>query len=344
MKAAYLLNGAIEVGRLDDPVPGEGEVLVETHSCGLCASDLHLVRHGEALVKWSKETGGYFSLDLACPIVLGHEYVGAIVDYGPGCTRRLKKGTRVTSRPVVLKPGGAFSIVGISNDYPGGMGELMLLGEDLLRPIPDALDTDMAAMAEPLSVGYYYASAGRVTSGDVSLVVGCGAIGLAVIMALKMLGHHPIVAADFSPTRREQAIAMGADIVIDPTERSPYLALSDAGNRAPNVIFECVGVPGVMDQIMRNCTPGARILVAGWCLETDHMLTACAHAKGLTLAFGGGPNGEDFDAAVRALGDGRFDPSLWLGGRVGLSGAGAALDAVGNPLSPIRMVVDPRMA
>ena len=176
MKAAYLLHKQIHVGELDDPVPGPGEVLVRTHSCGLCASDLHIKQHGQALSEWSRQYNGPFKMDLSRPMVMGHEYVAEILDFGPDTQRQLKRGTRVTSQPLAKKSEG-FEIIGISNNYPGGFGELMVLSEEYLHPIPDALDADLAAMAEPVCVGLSYVRQARLAKEDVPLVVGCGAIG-----------------------------------------------------------------------------------------------------------------------------------------------------------------------
>ena len=73
------------------------------------------------------------------------------------------------------------------------------------------------------------------------------------------------------------------------------------------------------------------------------MLTVCAHTKALNIQFGCGSMTVDFDQAVRALGDGRIDPSRWLGGRVSLAEVAARLDGISNPLNPVRFVVDPRL-
>jgi threonine dehydrogenase-like Zn-dependent dehydrogenase len=104
MKAAYLQNHRIHVGEVPDPVPAKGQALVRTHSCGLCASDAHFLHLGEKVVEMSKKFGGpYSKLDLSRVIVPGHEYVGEIIDYGPGSRRPLKPGTRVTSQPVLAR-------------------------------------------------------------------------------------------------------------------------------------------------------------------------------------------------------------------------------------------------
>ncbi len=342
LQAAYLLDQKIHVGELPDPIPGKGQVLVRTHSCGMCASDLHIMQHGTRLAAWSREYNGPFEMDLSRPIVLGHEYVAEIVDFGPDTQRKQKKGTRVTSQPLIQRRDG-FAIVGISNDYPGGFGEYMVLSETYLRPLPDSLDTDIAAMAEPVCVGLSYVRQARLQDDDIPLVVGCGAIGQAMIMALRLTNCRPIIASDPAPSRRAMAMRMGADIVVDPRAESPYTAPKGAVGKAPNVIFECVGVPGVVDEIVRRCTYAARIIVPGWCLEPDHMLSVCAHTKALNIQYGCKAMDEDFDRAVRGLGDGDIDPSAWLGGRIRLDQVDEKLNGVANPLNPIRLVVDPRL-
>ena len=89
MKAAYLENNRIHVGDVPDPVPDKGQVLVRTLRCGLCASDAHFLTSGHNMVARSKEFGGpYAGVDLSKPIVMGHEYVGEIVDYGAAAAGR----------------------------------------------------------------------------------------------------------------------------------------------------------------------------------------------------------------------------------------------------------------
>jgi len=339
VKAAFMRSGRLEVGALPDPVPQAGEVLVRTLACGVCASDLHVLRHGRELVEWSRAANGPFTMDLERPVVLGHEYTAEIVDHGPKTERKLARGTVVTSSPVVI---GAHGIagVGLSNDYPGGFGEYMRLSEALLRPVPQSLGPRLAALTEPVSVGVYYVRAAELREGDVPLVIGCGAIGLAVIAALRRAGARPILAADLAAPRRERALQVGADRAIDPREESPYTV--PPGARKPaNVIFECVGVPGVLDGVTRGAPHGARVLVAGWCLETDRIFTPIAHFKGLTIKFGGGPTPADFDTALRALGEGEIDVEPWISHEAGLDGVADAFDRLGDPSAAVRTLIWP---
>jgi len=211
MRAAMLRNKRMEVGDIPVPEPGPGEVLVKTLACGICGSDLHVFHRAQ-----QEPNGGG-------GIVMGHEFVGEIVDYGPETRRHLKPGTRVNSIPILGRKSGA-EFIGYSDINPGGYAEFMRLTEDHLLEIPNGLSTEHAALTEPMAVGWHAVNKARLRPGDVPLVIGCGAIGLAVIAGLKIKGAHPIVAASRSARRRELALAMGADLVVDPTERSPYEA------------------------------------------------------------------------------------------------------------------------
>ena len=342
MKAAFMRSGKLELGALPDPIPQAGEVLVRTLACGVCASDLHVLQHGHELTEWSRAANGPFTMDLERPVVLGHEYTAEVVDYGPKTECKLAVGSVVTSTPVVI---GAHGIagVGLSNDYPGGFGEYMLLSEALVRAVPVSVGARLAALTEPVSVGIYYVRAAELRENDVPLVIGCGAIGLSVIAALRRAGARPILAADFSALRREQALQMGADRAIDPRVESAYA--KQPGGRGPaNVIFECVGLPGVLDEITRGAPHGARVIVAGWCLETDRIFTPIAHFKGLTIKFGGGPTPHDFDVALRALGEGEIDISPWITHEAGLDGVSDAFDRLRDPAAGLRTLIWPGRA
>lgn len=342
MKAAYLLQNRVHVGELSDPVPTQGQALVRTHRCGLCASDAHFLQSGDKVVQFSQQFGGpYSTLDFNRVIVPGHEYVGEILDYGPGSRRPLKIGTRVTSQPVV-RVGGKHAVVGQSHECPGGFGEYMLLDENALMVVPDALDDDRAALIEPLAVGLEHARVGEPSVDDVPLVIGCGAIGLGVIAGLRLKGIAPIVAADLDAGRRQIALQMGADIVIDPRELSPFGPIPELGARKVSIVYECVGKPGMLNDIMRAVGFGTKIVVGGFCLEPETLYVPSGQMKRLKLFFAAGEEQQDLDLAMRAIADGRIDVSCWLGGRIGLTGVAAALDAMSSPTAPVRTVVDPR--
>ncbi|MCZ6618929.1 MAG: alcohol dehydrogenase catalytic domain-containing protein, partial [Gammaproteobacteria bacterium] len=103
MRAVLMERGRIWVEQVEDPIPGPGEVLVKSLACGICGSDLHAAMHTEDFVATSREAGGAFKLLTFDPVVLGHEFVAEVVDYGPNSQRTLGTGSLVCSVPVLLR-------------------------------------------------------------------------------------------------------------------------------------------------------------------------------------------------------------------------------------------------
>jgi threonine dehydrogenase-like Zn-dependent dehydrogenase len=356
MRAAVLRDQKLVVDTIPDPVPGPGEVLVRTLACGICGSDLHALQHAQQLVDMAVETGSPFVMDLSKDIVMGHEFCAEIVDHGPGTQKLLQTGTRICSMPVAIAPSGVQG-VGYSNERPGGYGELMLLPELLLLEVPNGLETERAALTEPMAVGLHAVEMARLEARDVPLVIGCGPVGLSVIAALRLKGAAPIVAADFSPRRRALAEALGADVVVDPKERSPYESWRELAREPgehvlfpglpgtpayrPEVIFECVGVPGVLQQIIRGAERGSRVVVAGVCMENDSIRPAYGIGKELNVQFVLGYTPEEFARTLQSIAEGAIDVEPLITGRVGVTGVAAAFEALANPEEHAKILVEP---
>ena len=358
MRAAVMRGKRLVVDNIPTPVPGAGEALVKTLACGICGSDLHTLKHAEKLVEASRKHGAPFVMDLARDVVMGHEFCAEVVDYGPHTQKRLKPGTRVCAMPVVINARGVGS-VGYSNENPGGYGELMRLTEFLLLEVPNGLSTERAALTEPMAVGYHAVQKARLAKDDAPLVIGCGPVGLAVIAALKLGGVHPIVAADFSPRRRELAQQMGADIVVDPKEKSPYeswrqmATYSDPAKAPmlppwmpgpalrPAVIFECVGVPGVIESIMSAAPGNARIVVVGVCIERDQIEPLAGISKELNIQFVLGYLPEEFAATLSHLAEGRVNCDPMITGKVGVEGVAKAFEDLASPDTHAKILVEP---
>ncbi|MFI6465942.1 zinc-binding dehydrogenase [Streptomyces sp. NPDC050538] len=338
MRAAVLRGGTVQARTVDDPVPGPGQLLVRSLACGICASDLHFMDHPEAGVD---DDSGMSTYDQDVDIVMGHEYCAEVVDYGPGTERRIPVGTRVSSLPVLATPAGR-RIIGQNPESPGGFGELFLLTEAITRVVVSDLPSEVVCVADAISVGWSTASRAQLTANEAPLVIGCGAIALSAIGRLKGLGVGPIVAADLVASRRATALAMGADVVVDPAEVSPYEVWRNAvGSRSSCVVFECVGVPGVLDSIIKGCERGTRIFSVGGPPEGDHLHTLTAKRKGINIQFGGGPSMDHWDEAFRAVCSGSLDVGPMLGHTVGLDGVPAALDAARDADGPARIIVVP---
>lgn len=351
MRAAVLRGGRIEVRETDDPIPGPGQILVKSLACGICASDLHFMDHPEADVD---DDTGLSEYDADKDIVMGHEYCAEVVDYGPGTERKFATGSRVSSIPALALPHG-IRVIGQANDAPGGFGEYFLLTEAMTQPVIGDLPDELVSISDAISVGWSYVNRANVTRKEVPLVIGCGAIGLSAVASLKSLGVGPIVAVDFVEDRRRTAIEMGADVVIDPAEMTPWEGWRDVAFGSPEpvrdimgalelpgcVVFECVGVPGVLDSIIKGCERGTRIYSAGGPPEGEHLHTMTAKRKGLSMQFGGGPSMTHWNQAFEEVCSGRLDVTPMFGYEVGLDGVPDAIDAARSASSPPRIIVRP---
>ncbi|HEY6395533.1 MAG TPA: zinc-binding dehydrogenase [Candidatus Binataceae bacterium] len=358
MRAAVMRNKKLVVDSIPEPKAGPGEVIVKTLACGICGSDLHALKYAEKLVEGSKRSGGAFVMDLGRDVVMGHEFCVEVVEHGPNTQKALKVGQRACAMPILIRPTGVET-VGYSNENPGGYGEFMRLTEALLLPVPNGLSTERAALTEPMAVGYHAVEKAHLTKDEAPLVIGCGPVGLAVIAALKLKGAEPIVAADFSRRRRELAKQMGAHIVVDPKTASPYESWTQAATykdpsqapqlppwmpgpaRRPAVIFECVGVPGVIDSIMAAAPASARIVVVGVCMERDSFEPMFGINKELNMQFVLGYTAEEFAATLHNLAESRTNGDPLITGKVGIEGVAQAFQDLASPETHAKILVEP---
>ncbi|HUI27142.1 MAG TPA: zinc-binding dehydrogenase [Candidatus Kryptonia bacterium] len=340
MRAAVMRNSKLVVDTIPDPTPGEGEVLVKTLACGICGSDLHALKFAHKMVDLARESGAPFVMDLKRDVVMGHEFCAEIIDYGPNTCGGVHAGDRVVSMPVVFR-GGRIEGVGYSNEAPGGYGELMTLSAALVLAVPNGLATEHAALTEPMAVGFHAVVKARLDPLDAPLVIGCGPVGLAVIAALKLKGVGPIVAADYSPMRRRLAEQMGADVVVDPKQQRAIDAFNHAANMRPAVIFECVGVPSMLHQIMRDAPVGARIVVAGVCMEEDTITPMIGINKELNVQFVLGYTPDEFAQTLQAIADGQINVAPLITGRVGVDGVPGAFETLAKPDQHAKILVEP---
>jgi threonine dehydrogenase-like Zn-dependent dehydrogenase len=313
-------------------------------------------------------------------VVMGHEFCGEVVDHGPRTSKRLKPGTTAVSLPMV-RTGGRVHPIGLSAHAAGGYAERVLTQEALTLPVPNGLPARVAALTEPMAVALHAVRRGDVGKRQVAYVIGCGPIGLGVIAMLKATGVKTVVASDLSPGRRALAVAMGADVVVDPAADSPYAVHSerfvtadallelavhtteklrsvpllpwwnvfraaDAAGLGPDapVIFECVGVPGMIGDVITHAPIWSRVVVVGVCMGSDQIRPAIGINKEIDLRFVLGYTPDEFRAALHLLADGKVDPGPLITGAVGLDGVGAAFDALADPEAHAKILVDPQSA
>jgi threonine dehydrogenase-like Zn-dependent dehydrogenase len=359
MRAVIRRNKQLICDEIPELTPGAGQVLVKTLACGICGSDLHALHHMEHMIETTRRASGGGDpggFDPTADTVFGHEFCAEILDHGPGTTKALKVGTRVVSVPVTLTQTG-MEALGYSNALPGGFAERMLLTEGMILEVPNGLPTDQAALTEPFAVGAHAVAKAKLDKDSVSLVIGCGPVGLAVIAGLKAKGHGPVIAADYSPRRRAAAEMLGADVVIDPAVESPHGRWESFGvptARAAQamarmmgktfgqpVVFECVGAPGILQALIEAAPAGSQIVVAGVCMETDKIEPAIAITKEIELTFVFGYSPEEFAYTLRQLSEGVIDVSRVVTGKVGLSEVAQAFVTLGDPEAHVKILVEP---
>ena len=233
-----------------------------------------------------------------------------------------------------------------------------------------------------MAVGWHAVRRGEVGKRDVAIVIGCGPIGLAVICMLKAHGVRTVIASDFSPGRRALATACGADdrrrsraglavrdgrgprpphgilpaaldLAVGTIEKLQRLPLPwwhvwraaeavGAATPKPPVIFECVGVPGMIDGIIASAPLFSRVVVVGVCMGADRIRPAMAINKEIDLRFVLGYTPLEFRDTLHMLAEGKVDVAPLVTGTVGLDGVEAAFDALGDPEAHAKILIDPK--
>ena len=380
MKAVTCTKAELAVTELPTPEPARGQLLVKVLRCGICGSDLHARHNCDELADITAEVGydNIFRSDQS--VVLGHEFCGEVLDHGARTNRPFAAGTRIVSFPL-LRNGDAVHPTGLSTAAPGGYAEQMLVEQSLSFAVPNGLSSDVAALTEPMAVGLHAVRRSEIKKSQVGVVIGCGPVGLAVIGMLKAMGVRTVVASDYSAARRTLATQLGADIVVNPTEQSPFATAAEHGHltSAPDVfdlavstmeklrrvplvpwhriwqlaesaglatpkhpvIFECVGVPGVIDELISTAPLFSRVVVVGVCMEGDRIRPAMAINKEIDLRFVLGYTPPEFRESLHLLAEGKVNAAPVVTGTVGLGGVDNAFTQLGKAEQHAKILIDP---
>jgi L-idonate 5-dehydrogenase len=270
MKAAVIhAPRDLRIDDIDDPTAGPGEVMVRIRAGGICGSDLHYYLHG-----------GFGTVRIQEPMILGHEIAGEVVAVGPGVTA-VRPGNRVAvnpSRPcghcrycLEGKPNHCLDMrfYGSAMRMPhvqGGFREYLVCPEAQAVPIPADVPLERAAFAEPLSVCLHAARQAGALHGRRVLVTGTGPIGALCILVARHAGAREIVATDLADAPLAMARRVGADFALnvadDPQALHPFCA--DKGYF--DAVFEASGsgvaLAGAL-QAVRPCGTVVQVGIAG---------------------------------------------------------------------------------
>jgi (R,R)-butanediol dehydrogenase / meso-butanediol dehydrogenase / diacetyl reductase len=310
------------------PVARVGDIVMKVAYCGICGSDLHATEPGPT----SLETG----------TVLGHEYSGVVTesasaDFQPGdrviglplqeCDECRPSGQGCRDRLGILCP--RNRIIGLGAATPGAYAEYLRMPAHHALRIPDGLDLKHAALTEPLAVGAHAVRAAGNLLGARVLVIGAGPIGLAVTMLAQLAGAKEVVVSEIAAGRRAKASAIGATVVETPGPA--------------DIIFECVGVPGLLRQCIDLAPLHGRIIVVGVCRGEDQIFPRVALRKELSIQFVLGYTRAEFEMVLDLLASGRIDPSPLITGVIGLTETPAMFEALRKPGDHAKVLIDPAL-
>jgi (R,R)-butanediol dehydrogenase/meso-butanediol dehydrogenase/diacetyl reductase len=314
------------------PVARPGDIVMKVAYCGICGSDLHATEPSPTAL----EAG----------TVLGHEYSGVVTesasaDFAPGdrviglplqeCDECRPSGQGCRDRLGILCP--RNRIIGLGAATPGAYAEYLRMPAHHAFKIPDGLDLKHAALTEPLAVGLHAVRAAGNLLGARVLVIGAGPIGLAVTLFARLAGARAVTVSEIGDGRREKAARLGASVV-NPTVEQPGPA---------EIIFECVGVPGLLRQCIEIAPLRGRIVVVGVCRGEDSIFPRIALRKELGIQFILGYTRDEFAIVLDMLASGQIDPTPLITGVIGLDQVPATFETLRLPGDHAKVLIDPAL-
>jgi len=315
---------------LPDPTPGAGEVVIKVGRCGICGSDLHMTedaaygcQHGD---------------------VLGHEFAGEVVELGREA-EGLKAGDLVSVIP--LKSCGRcepcrkgevqwcaqFGLQG------GGYAEYAVTRPNQCIKLPGEISLADGAIVEPLAVALHGVNLSGLKAGDKALVLGAGPIGLAVAFWAKRLGAT-VAVQDITDFQQQRALDMGADLfVVDPTD--PVGSAERGLGGKADVVFECVGIPGLIDQAVQQVRNRGTILLLGLCTRPDPINSFAMLSKEVKLVTSAFFTVPEYQASLDALAAGAIEPRLLVTDTISLAETPEVFESLKRRTSQCKVLIAP---
>ena len=234
------------VSEVQSPRMGENEVMIRSRRVGICHSDYELL-------------AGQYIIPISYPVTPGHEWVGEVVEVGRN-VKGLRSGDRVVGECVINTPERihhfGFSMDGADREYFAARPEW-------LHKLPDAVDDAKGALIEPFTCGYYAVMRhGGVNASNTVVVSGGGTIGLVTAAAAIGMGARVIV-IDPVPLRRDVALRLGADAVVDPSAGDPIAAVQELTKGGADLVVECAGHASSLANVFEYARPEGAVSMVG---------------------------------------------------------------------------------
>ncbi len=335
----------MEVRDVEQPEAPEGEVLLEVATVGVCGSDL----------------SGYLGQNSlrVPPLVMGHEFTGAIVATGDGTPRLVdgelaQVGQRIVVNPLIscgtcdLCRAGRENlcrkrqIIGIHR--PGAFAEYVAVPANQCHRVPDSLTDLTAALTEPLACGMRAVAQSQIKAGETLLILGAGSIGLLCLLAARDTGVEHIIISDTSPERLAVAAELGATATIKIGESD----VLDEVRRLTDGLgvvaaIDAVGLDSTREQAIRAVRPGGRAVFIGLHHETSEIAANYVVRQEVEVvgAFSYLPS--EFERALRLLATGVIPAeSAWIVEKTIGEGGQVFADLIGGRGGYVKVAITPR--
>lgn len=325
------LHQPLQFETLPDPTPGEGEVVVHVGRCGICGSDLHMTEDAA----YGCQQGD----------VLGHEFAGEVVGLGKGVST-LKTGDLVSVIP--LKSCGqcehcrkgevqwceSFGLQG------GGYAEFATTRPNQCVRLPQGLSLADGAIIEPLAVALHGVNLAGMKTGDRVLVLGAGPIGLAVAFWARRFGAGKVAVQDIALHQQDRALEMGANaFVVDPQD--PIGSAEKALGGKADIVFECVGIPGLIEQAVSQVRNRGTILLLGLCTRPDTFNSFAMLSKEVRLVTSAFFTQQEYQATLDALEQGAMEPRLLVTDTITLDATPEIFEQLKHRTSQCKVLIAP---
>ena len=325
------LHQPLAEAELPDPTPAADEVVVRVGRCGICGSDLHMTKDPA----YGCQPGD----------VLGHEFAGEVVETG-GEVSGLRAGELVSVIPLrscghcehcrtgEVQWCSQFGLQG------GGYAEYAVTRPNQCVKLPSGLTLADGAIIEPLAVALHGVNLSGLVKADKVLVLGAGPIGLAVAYWCRRMGAGAVAVQDVAEFQRERALAMGADaFVVDPA--NPVAAAERALGGKADIVFECVGIPGLIAQAVDQVRNRGTILLLGLCTQPDTINSFAMLSKEVRLVTAAFFTTPEYEAALAALESGALEPRVLVTDTIALTDTPEVFESLKRRSGQCKVMIAP---
>ncbi|MEL6993245.1 MAG: L-threonine 3-dehydrogenase [Pseudomonadota bacterium] len=268
------------------PVPetGPSDVLIKVKKSAICGTDVHIW-------KWDE----FSSKTVPVPMVVGHEFVGHIVDTGPAA-RKYHIGQRVSGEGHIVcgtcrncRAGRGHlcrNTLGVGVQRPGSFAEYLAIPEDNVVPIPEDVPDEIAAIFDPFGNAVHTALSFDLVGEDV-LVTGAGPIGIMGALVAQKVGARKVVITDINPYRLNLARNMGVQHVVDVSQQQLRDVMNEIGmTEGFDVGLEMSGASVAMQQMIARMNNGGKLALLGiapteFPVDWNTVIFKMLHIKGI---------------------------------------------------------------